>query len=146
LLGIGAWHLIYYFISLKEYEHCIDRKGEQGCPKHDGDGKWVDRFILRNTESLAETRVAKIPEPSAEDTKDGATNDIAREMYTEINARIAVKHSVQHHCSDQRTPLVKATDPDGQAKAIGGMRRYETIGAAMIVVDEMQLVHDGTVV
>ena len=133
-------------MSLKEYEHCIDRKSEQGCPKHDGDGKWVDRLILRDAETLAETCVAIITEPTTKDTKDGATNDIARKMHAQIDARIAVKHGIQHHCSDQGAPLVKATDPDCQAKAIGCMRRHETIGAAMIVVDEMQLVHDGTVV
>ena len=133
-------------MSLKELEHCIDRKGEQGCPKHDGDGKWVDRLILRDAETLAETRVAIITEPSTEDTKDGATNDIAREMHAQIDARIAVKHGIQYHCRDQGAPLVKAADPDCQAEAIGRMRRHKAIGAAMIVVDEMQLVHDGTVV
>ena len=109
-------------MSLKEHEHCIDGEGEQGYPKHDGYGKWVNRLILRDAETLAETCVATIAEPSAEDTKNGATNDIAKEMHAQINARIAVKHSIQHHCSDQGASLVKAADPDCQAKAIGCMR------------------------
>ena len=107
---------------LKEHEHGIDGEGEQGYPKHDRDGKWVNRLILRDTETFAETRVAKIPEPSTEDANDSATNDITKKMHAQIDTRIAVKHSIQHHCSDQGASLVKAADPDCQAKAIGCMR------------------------
>ena len=109
-------------MSLKEHEHCIDGEGEQGYPKHDGYGKWVNRLILRDAETLAETCVAKIAEPSAEDTKNGATNDIAKEMHAQINARITVKYGIEHHCGDQGASLVKTTDPNSKTKAIGCMR------------------------
>ena len=64
-------------------------------------------------------------------------------MHTEVDAGVAVEHGIQHHCPNQRAPLVETTYPNGEAKAVGSMGRHETIGAATIIIDKMQLVHDG---
>lgn len=85
---------------MKEHKRCIDDEGQQRCPKQDGDGKGGDCLVGWNTETTAETRVAKISKPSAEDAENGATDDVTWEMHSQIDARVAVENCIQHHGRD----------------------------------------------
>ena len=86
---------------MSEVDDGIDGKGEEREPEHEGDREGVDRCVVRDAETTAESGVAKVAEPSAEYAEDGSTDDVAGIMNAKVDAGVAIEHGIQHHCPNQ---------------------------------------------
>ena len=91
-------------------------------------------------------QVKAVNAPPCQHAQKDAAKDVAGEMETQVNPRVAIQQGPQHHHScDELLPEQQGQERDN-AERIGGMAGEETVFAAAPAVHNVHKLHDFRVV